>query len=422
MGMENIYVARQPIVDVAKELVGFELLFRSTEDNSAQIADSIDATSTVVANVFTEIGITEVLGDVDGYLNVDTEFLFSELIEALPPHRIVLELLETKTLDDGTLERLRDLRQRGYRVALSEFVGNFDDLGELMSAVDVVKLDMQSIDELLLPEIVSMLRPLAVQLVAQKVETPEQFEAAKKLGIKLFQGYHFARPQIISGKRSRPAKFALLRLLTLAMNDAETGQIEEEFKRHPGLALNLLRLVNSVALSRGQSITSLRHALVVLGRRQLRVWLQLLLYTADRANGAMATPLLQLAAVRGKLMELVVAHQPGPDSELKELAFITGVLSLMDVLLEMPLADVLRELNLPAPVEAALLERSGDMGALLSLAEDLERDDREAVSASLAKVGHVNRSELAGLQLSAFQWANQVTTATACPPATHSRP
>ncbi|MEP7206012.1 MAG: EAL domain-containing protein [Casimicrobiaceae bacterium] len=413
MALENIYVARQPIVNADKELAGFELLFRSTDDNAARITDSIDATSTVVANVFAEIGIAEVLGDVDGYLNVDTDFLFSELIEALPPKRIVLELVETKMLDEATLDRLRELRKRGYRVALSEFVGNFQDLGELMTAVDVVKIDMQSIHELLLPEIVAILRPLPVLLVAQKVETPEQFEMAKGLGIKLFQGYHFARPQLITGRRTKPAKFALLRLLTLAMKDAETREIEEEFKRHPNLALNLLRLVNSVAFQRGQSITSLRHALVVLGRRQLRIWLQLLLYTADRTNGSAGAPLLQLAAVRGKLMELVTGHRPGPDSQVKELAFITGVLSLMDVLLEMPIADVLKELNLPEPVELALLERKGDIGALLSLAEHLERDDMQAVSASLERVGSLDRKELAGFQLSAFQWATQVSAAAA---------
>src|SRR5690242_14183628 len=175
MPLENIYVARQPILNVANDLVGFELLFRSTEDNAAHISDSIDATSTVVANVFTEIGIAEVLGDYDGYLNVDTEFLFSELIEALPPKRIVLELLETRMLEDTALNRLRELRARGYRIALSEFVGNFGDLGELMSTVDVVKLDMQAIDEILLLIIVSMMRSVAVQLASQKVETPEQF-------------------------------------------------------------------------------------------------------------------------------------------------------------------------------------------------------------------------------------------------------
>ena len=412
MPAQTIYVARQPIVDVAKELVGFELLFRSsTADNTAHISDSIDATSEVVANVFTEIGISEVLGEHDGYLNVDTEFLFSDLIEALPPERIVLELVETKMLDDGTIDRLRELRARGYRVALSDFVGNFDDLGDLMSAVDVVKLDMLAIDGLLLPEIVSMLRPLPLKLVAQKVETPEQFEGAKDLGIKLFQGYHFARPQILSGKRTKPAKFALLRLLTLAMNDADTREIEAEFKRHPGLAVNLLRLVNSVAIKRGQSITSLRHALVVLGRKQLRVWLQLLLYTADRGDGKLGSPLLQLAAVRGKLMELIADRQPGPESTLKELAFIAGVLSLMDVLLEMPYEEILQELALPEPVKRALLHRDGELGHMLRLTEGLERDDGAAVTDSLEQIGSVDRADLPGMQLQAYRWATELAAA-----------
>ncbi|MDQ6621617.1 MAG: EAL domain-containing protein, partial [Pseudomonadota bacterium] len=135
------------------------------------------------------------------------------------------------------------------------------------------------------------------------------------------------------------------------------------------------------------------------------------LYTADRSHAAQAMPLLQLAAVRGKLMELVIAHQPGPQTELRELAFITGVLSLMDVLLEMPIESVLKELNLPASVEAALLERKGDIGSLLSLAEHLERDDRDAVAAALTQMGSVDRHALAGLQLSAYQWANEVTAA-----------
>jgi EAL and modified HD-GYP domain-containing signal transduction protein len=191
-----------------------------------------------------------------------------------------------------------------------------------------VKIDFQRIDPLLVPMIVKMLRRFSVKLIAEKIETPAQFTEAKSLGIDLFQGYHFAHPQVLSAKRPQPAKLALLRLLSLAMDDADVKDIENEFKRHPNLSVNLLRLVNSAALRRAQSVTSLRHALVLLGRRQLRVWLQLLLYTADRASKPLASPLLQLAAVRGKLMELLAARQPGPESVLKELAFITGILSL----------------------------------------------------------------------------------------------
>ena len=411
MQPENVYVARQPIVDATKELVGFELLFRSAEEDAANLGDTVYATSTVVANVFAEIGLAQVIGNVDGYLNVDYEFLFSDLIEALPPNRIVLELTEEYLQDDTIVERCGVLRKRGYRIALSDFVGNFDDLDRLLPAMDIVKMDVHRIDPLLMPTIVAMLRKYSVKLVAEKVELPEQFDQTRSLGIQYFQGYHFARPQLISKKRSKPAKFALLRLLALAMNDADTREIEDEFKRHPTLAVNLLRLVNSVAMRRSQTTTSLRHALVVLGRRQLRVWLQLLLYTADRSKGPLGSPLLQLAAVRGKLMELIVDRQPGPESVVKELAFITGVLSLMDVLLEMPYEDILTELNLPEPVVAALLHREGEIGALLSLTEGLERDDNALVTDSLTRIGIVDRTELAGLQVEAFQWANEIANA-----------
>jgi len=409
---QSIYIARQPIVDGAMELVGFELLFRSTEQNLADVDDGFFATSTVIANAFAEIGLTHVIGPFDGYLNVDTDFLYSDLIEALPPDRIVLELLESRIVDEQTIARCSELRARGYKIALDDFVGNFDKLDKLLPAVDLVKIDFLRIDPLLVPMIVKMLRRFSVKLIAQKVETPAQFEQAKSLGIDYFQGYHFARPQLLSAKRAKPAKFALLRLLSLAMDDAETRDIEAEFKRHPNLSVNLLRLVNSAAMGRSQSVTSLRHALVLLGRRQLRIWLQLLLYTAERGDRPEASPLLQLAAVRGKLMELLATRQPGPESVLKELAFITGILSLMDVLLEIPHTEILRELNLPAPVEAALLLREGEIGDLLKLTEELERDDGAAVSALLARLGGIDKRELVGMQLQAYQWATEIATVT----------
>ena len=410
MDAQNIYLARQPIVDRTGELVGYELLFRETDGENATFnhEDDVMATSTVIANAFAEMGLSQVIGPYVGHLNVDTEFLYSDLVEALPPNRVVLELYEKK-IDPQTLERLTELRSVGYRIALDDFVGNFDGFDDLLPAVDMVKVDFQRIDALLVPVIVDMLKEHKVKMIAQKVETPEQFELAKSLGMDMFQGFHFARPQLLTAHREKPAKIALLRLLSLAMEDAETQTIEAEFKRHPHLSVNLMRLVNSAACSRGQSITSLRHALVLLGRRQLRVWLQLLLYTADRGNKSLGSPLLQLAASRGKLMEQLASRKPGPDSVLKELAFITGILSLMDVLLEMSYEDILKELTLPEAVKAALLDHGGEIGDMLALAEVLERDNRTDVNDAMHKLGSVEPRELMDMQLAAFEWANEIT-------------
>jgi EAL and modified HD-GYP domain-containing signal transduction protein len=411
LAAQDIYLARQPIVDARRDLVGYELLFRSAPRDVASYDDSVLATSTVIANAFSDIGLAEVVGAVDGYINVDTEFLFSELVEALPPDRIVLELLEQRALDQPTEDRCRDLRKRGYRIALDGFVGNLDERDKLLPHVDMVKIDFQKIDPLLMPLIVKMVRRFSVKIVAEKVETPAQFEQAKTLGVDLFQGFHFARPELLSAKRAKPAKLALLRLLSLALGDAEIPEIENEFKHHPSLSLNLLRLVNSAAFAHRQQITSMRHALVLLGRRQLRVWLQLLLYTADRGNASLSSPLLQLAAVRGKLMELLASRNPQPRNEMTELAFITGILSLMNVLLEMPYEDILKHLSLPDPVERALIRRNGEIADLLTLTEGLERDELDAVTTSLKKVQGVAPADLAGLQLQAFQWANELVAA-----------
>ena len=405
---QDIYIARQPIVDANRALVGYELLFRSAQRDVADHDDSILATSTVIANVFGDMGLEEVIGSVDGYLNVDTDFLFSELVEALPPERIVLELLEQRVLDQPTEQRCRELRKRGYRIALDGFVGNLDERDKLLPEVDIVKIDFQSIDPLLVPLIVKMVRKYNVRIVAEKVETPAQYEQAKTLGIDLFQGFHFARPELLSAKRAKPTKLALLRLLSLAMGDAEIKEIDDEFKRHPNLAVNLLRLVNSAASGVRQPVTSLRHALIMLGRKQLRVWLQLLLYTADRGNEALTSPLLQLAAVRGKLMELLVARKGGQQGSGAELAFITGILSLMDVLLEMPHEDIIKQMPLPQPVASALVEREGEFADFLTLTEGLERDDRATVVRSLKRIGHIDPAQLAGLQREAFFWAHEL--------------
>ena len=410
---QDIFLARQPIVDLDYALVGYELLFRSAPIEEADHDDSVLATSTVIANVFGDIGLGDVIGGVDGYLNVDSEFLFSELVETLPPSRIVLELSERRALDQPTEERCRELRQRGYRIALDGFVGNLDETDRLLSEVDIVKIDFTLLEPLLVPMIVDLVRRRGARVVAEKVETPAQFEQARALGIGLFQGFHFARPELLSAKRAKPAKLALLRMLSLVMGEAEVRAIEDEFKRHPSLAVNLLRLVNSAAAGLRQPVTSLRHALVMLGRKQLRVWLQLLLYTADRGNVAMNSPLLQLAAVRGKLMELIAIRTGGVNGGGADLAFITGILSLMDVLLEMPHAEILKEVPLPGPVAAALVERTGDYADLLALAEGLERDDRATVSRSLARLRHLDPAQLAGMQREAYRWAHELSAVAA---------
>jgi EAL and modified HD-GYP domain-containing signal transduction protein len=226
-------------------------------------------------------------------------------------------------------------------------------------------------------------------------------------GFHLFQGYYFAKPLIITGKRLSHSELALMRLLGLVMSDAETGSIEQVFKQNPGLSLTLLRLTNSAATGSHRKITSLANAITILGRRQLQRWLQLLVYASD-GHGRFPDPLLQLAATRGKSMELLVRNFAGCSNELEDHAFIVGIMSLMNTLLKMPLAEIISPLNPPAEIRDALLSRAGLLGKLLSLIEHLENYNMEAASELLEDLAPLSIEQINHAQLEALAWSNSL--------------
>jgi EAL and modified HD-GYP domain-containing signal transduction protein len=211
---------------------------------------------------------------------------------------------------------------------------------------------------------------------------------------------------ILTGKRADPSKLTLLRLIGLALSDAETTEIERVLQHDPSLTYKLLRLVNSVAMGLTQKVSSLRHAIVVLGRRQLQRWLQLLMFVPN--SGQTDNPLLQLAATRGKLMELLAQVQAERDKDYQDRAFIAGILSLLDTLLGMPMEEIAEQINLAPDIKLALLQREGMLGELLELAEKIERSDFAAVGELLDVTG-LQVSDLLQAQMEAMRWANDLS-------------
>jgi c-di-GMP-related signal transduction protein len=407
MTMQNIALARQPILGRDQQLVAYELLFRRLGDTSATISDNLSATAQVVNSAFSDFGIAEILGPYQGFVNVDAGFLQSEFVSLLPPDRVVLELLEDIDVGPDVVKRCADLRAQGYRLALDDFDGGRGDLTEMLDLADIVKVDLTLVKQDDLAALVAGLRRGGRLLLAEKVETLDQFRQCHDLGFDLFQGYYFARPQMFSGRRTNTGTLALLQLLSLAMGDAETATLELQFKRHPHLSVNLMRMVNSAASGLRHQISSLRQAIVMLGRRRLQAWLQLLVYTAG--DSATSTPLLQLASGRGRLLELLAQRERPGDRDYHDWAFMAGILSLMGVLLEMQMEAIVAQLNLADAVGEALLTRGGGVGRLLALAERLEADDQPGVDGLLMDLSSVSRPDLIGVQLEAFQWANAVT-------------
>lgn len=410
MATTDIFLARQPILDRDQRIVAYELLFRTGNTAGVTITDDMHATASVIHHAFSEMGVQAVLGAQQGYINVSAEMLQSDWVELLPHTHVVLELLESIDLTDAVVARCDALRQQGFSLALDDFV--YDDRYlPMLALVDIVKVDVLLHDRDALRATVAQLRRWPLKLLAEKVDNAEQAAYCHELGFDLFQGYYFARPLVLTARRADPSQLALAQLLGLLLNDAETAQIEQVFKQHPNLTYNLMRLVNSVASGTRRTIGSVSQAILVLGRRQLQRWLQLLLFTLQ-AGSAYPSPLLLLAATRGKLMELLAARQARPVDYCDE-AFMAGILSLIDTLIDKPLTEIVAELNVGARIAAALLRREGELGTLLQLVESVEHPDLDRTLALLAASGPLTPADLTAAEIEAMSWANQIAEATA---------
>ena len=251
------------------------------------------------------------------------------------------------------------------------------------------------------------LKRYPVKLLAEKVENREQAKRYMEMGFDLFQGYHFARPEMLSGKRSDPSKMVLIRLLSMMMSEADNDEIEEAFKEHADLTYNLMRMVNSVGTGLATKVSSLKHGLIVLGRQPLRRWVQLLLYASNKGD-ATVNPLMQLAATRGKLLELVAQQEHPGDPDYADRAFMVGMLSLLDALLNEPLPEILARMSLQEEVEAALLQHEGGLGELLTLCEKIETGDIVAIQEMLHAHPGLTVDVLNKAQMEALGWANNI--------------
>ena len=407
----RIYLGRQPILGREQQLLAYELLFRDgviATGNRAEILDPTHATTTVIANTFTEMATSEVLGPYRGFINVDQDFLFSDLIEALPPQLVVLEILENVDPSPEVLARCQQLRDKGFSLAVDDVVQIDDAHRPLLALADIIKVDIMQMDGDDLRRLVAQLKPFGKRLLAEKVESPEQLALCQSLGFELFQGYYFAKPTIIVGKKLNPSQLALIRLLALVMEDAETSEIENAFKIEPGLTVNMLRLTNSVGSGLTTRITSLRHAITILGRRQLQRWLQLLIYTNPKGGAQGVNPLLQLAATRGRLMELLADRLMPRNREFADQAFMVGIMSLMPTLLGIQMDEILDQLPVAPRVKQALSEHSGQHGQLLLLVAATEQTDQTVLDKARQRLPGISADFLSTCLALSLSWANNL--------------
>ncbi len=405
----QIFLGRQPILGREQKLFAYELFFRDgliATDNRAEILDPTHATATVIANAFAELSTNDVLGPYRGFINVDRDILFSDLIEALPQQLVALEILESVKPTPEVLARCQQLHDLGFMLAADDVIEVNELSRPLLALADIIKVDIQNMEAGRLRAVVEQLKPFGKKLLAEKVETAEQLSLCQSLGFDLFQGYFFAKPTLIVGKKLNPSQLVLIRLLGLVFEDADTSAIEAAFKTEPGLTVNMLRLTNSVACGLSINVTSLRHAITILGRRQLQRWLQLLIFTTPKGGTQGVNPLLQLAATRGRVMELIAERVVPRNREFADHSFMVGIMSLMPALLGMQMADILDQLPVAQRVKQALLDYAGQHGLMLRLVEATEQPDPLALEEPLSHLPVINSDFLGACLTQGLAWAN----------------
>jgi EAL and modified HD-GYP domain-containing signal transduction protein len=402
--IDEALLSRQPVLNLQQELVGYELTLlpaMPVQENSS--------TAMLVCAAYAELGIQTALGQSKAFLPADLAFLHDDLIEALPPDAVVIELDFADAPDERTLQRCRALRERRYVLALNDYRGLDKRSSPLLSMLDVIRIDIRQFDDAALRQLASPLVKLPLKLLAVGVETREAMERCRDIGFQLFQGYYFARPEIVSGRRLSASQASLVGLINLAGRDADTIAIEEGIKREPALAINLLRIVNSVGQGLARRITSLRHAITMLGRRQLQRWLQLLLMTpAGKTADASRSPLLQVAALRGRMMEMLIEHSHPRDRKLADQAFITGIMSMMPAALGLPMSEIFEQIALETEVMNALATHDGALGKTLELLECFDAEDSAGCDALIAKhpALNLNRARLNNCLAESLRWVN----------------
>jgi len=396
---EFVHVGRQPIFDMNREVLGYELLFRTTlTAETAEIHDATLATTQVIVGTFSQFGVRSLVGPGLAFVNVTRPFLVGELPLPFEPDRVVLEVLEDVEIDEELVEGCRRLAAEGFRLALDDLVPDDPRLA-LLEVASYGKLDLERSRPEDLTDVAAACRDAGLELIAEKVETEADMEAGWVLGCTLFQGRYLAQAQVVAAPALTPARLNCLRLLgLLSQPDVSFEDIEELVRLEPALAVRVLTVANSAAVGARREIVSVRDALVMLGISQLRGWLQLMLF-ADVAGTS--SELFVQALIRARACELLAASRAGLSSDT---AFTTGLVSSLDLLLGQPIEWIVARMGLGNDLHFALTAGAGPLGELV---EAVRRYEQGADAVDAAGYGDYDTADLASAFLAGVEWSRR---------------
>jgi c-di-GMP-related signal transduction protein len=395
------FVARQPILTGDEKVFGYELLFRDGVEDYFRSSDPEAASrSTLDSSIL--MGLDVLCDGKRAFVNCTREVLLKDYVTLLPSDQTVVEVLENVPADDLVKSACRRLKEAGYLIALDDF-GVDDPRQSLTDLADIIKVDVRRTTLAEAAAMVKLYGPWRCRMLAEKVETREEFLAAKKAGFVYFQGYFFRRPELMQAREIPSNRLNYVRMMqAVSRPELDPREVEEIIKCEASLCYRLLRYLNSAAFGFSNEIHSVRHALSMLGEREARRWIRLVATLA--AGQDKSSELVLSALVRARFCELLSPKIPHGESDL----FLMGLLSMMDAILETPMVNVLEKIPLDQATKAAPLGGVSPLRPLYQLMLARESGDWENTT-TLAKQLNLNEAEIVESYWQAMQWARQVS-------------
>ena len=395
------FVARQPILTTDEKVFGYELLFRDGIEDFFRCPD-LDAASRSTLNTSMLLGLDVLCDGRRAFINCTRDILLKEYITLLPSGQAVVEILESVPADDLVMAACQRLKAAGYMIALDDFAMS-DPREPLTDLADIIKVDLRATSAADAAAMVKRYGPWRCRMLAEKVETREEFATAKKAGFVYFQGYFFRRPEILTAHEIPANRVNYLRMLTeVSKPELDVRAIENVVKGEASLCYRLLRYLNSAAFGFANEIHSVRHALAILGEREVRRWIRLVA-TLGAGQGK-SNDLVLSALVRARFCELLSPKIAHGDSDL----FLMGLLSLMDTILEIPMSQVLDNVPIDQETKSVLLGGASRLRPFYQLMLAQESGEWKTAN-DLTSHLHLKEGEVAGCYWQAMQWAREVS-------------
>lgn len=400
----EVYVARQPIFNTKNEVFAYELLYRQNEQNFFDQSVTSDvATSILLMNSYYTFGIDKLVGDGKAFINFDKNLIVSEIPMLLDKNKIVVELLEDIIPDETFVSKVKMLKENGYTIAIDDYVDGYE-FDELVHLSDIIKVDFFENTKAQIANIIKTWKPQGKLMLAEKVETLEVFEWAKGLGFDLFQGYYFSKPAMVKGRGiNNDSTFQYVRIMEqLSVKEPDYSKIAGIIETDVNLTYKLLKLVN-MNFTASKEITSIKHALSILGIKAFEKWISLAM--VQNLSGNKPQELIKVSMTRARFMELL-----GQNSKLKALSnemMLVGILSVIDALLEKPIDEIMSELPLGEDIKNALMLLPGKYTCSYELVLGFEKGDFSVASECVQHLG-INNDDIPQYYYEAIEWAEEL--------------